>query len=71
MRYTSPQHVGRGSFYNSWLRQQPPDRQRELLAAERTYLGTVKSPTGVRVAAAKDHFTALRGVAEVDPSTAT
>jgi hypothetical protein len=71
MRYTRPQHVGRSSFYSSWLQQQPADRQRELLAAERAYLGTVESPTGVRVAAAKDHLTALRGVAEVDPSTAT
>jgi hypothetical protein len=65
------QSRGRSSFYDIWLRQQPPDRQRELLAAERAYLGAADSPTGERVAVAKDFMTAFRGVAELDPGTAT
>jgi hypothetical protein len=71
MRYTRPLHAGRTAFYSNWLREQPADRQRELLAAERAYLGAVESPTGARVAAAKDYMSALRGVAELDPGTAT
>jgi hypothetical protein len=71
MRYARHQHIGRSSFYSSWLQQQPVNRQRELLAAERAYLGAAESPTGARVAAAKDYMSALRGVAAVDPPTAT
>jgi len=71
MRYTRPLHAGRSSFYNRWLREQPADRQRELVAAERAYLGVAGSPTGERVAVAKDYMSALRGVAELDPGTAT
>jgi hypothetical protein len=71
MRYTRSQHVGRTAFYSNWLREQPADRQRELLAAERAYLGVAGSPTGERVAVAKDYMSALRGVAELDPGTAT
>jgi hypothetical protein len=65
------QSRGRSAFYSSWLQQQPADHQRELLAAERAYLGAAESPTGERVAVAKDYMSALRGVAEVDPTTAT
>jgi hypothetical protein len=71
MRYTRPQHVGRSSFYSAWLQQQPADRQRKLLAAERSYLDAAGSPTGARMATAKDFMTAFRGISAVDPPAAT
>jgi hypothetical protein len=68
MRNCKPQHfnqrrvsTGRSAFYNEWLRQQPPERQRELVAAERGYLHAVDNPTGGRIAASVAYAESMRG----------
>jgi hypothetical protein len=71
MRYARPQQYGRSRLYSRWLEQQPRERQRELVAAERAYVAAVERASGTRVAAAKDFMAAFGGVAEVDPPTAT
>jgi hypothetical protein len=70
-RNAHPWRADRSVAYSAWLSQQPPERQRELIAAERAYLRDANAPTSPEVATAKDFFAALRGVAAVDPDAAT
>jgi hypothetical protein len=52
---------GRSAAFQDYLRQQSPERQREILAGEQRFLYAVSNPIGTRVAAAVDFAQGLRG----------
>ena len=62
-RHLTPHFVARGRSlaFNEYLTQQPPERQREILAAERRYLWSVNNPTGRPVADAMAFADSLKG----------
>ena len=70
-QHLSPRNVrtSRGWAYDAWLRQQTPQRQRELVAAEAAYLRAVNSPTGGRAASAVAYSESLRGPTFQFPSS--
>jgi hypothetical protein len=74
MHSIKPRHLnfsispgGRSATYHDWLKQQTPERRRELQIAERNYVRTVAAPTGVKLATAVAYAESMQAL---DPAPA-